>query len=112
MTPAGFAYFTIPFSGISSMTPVLFCRRASRSTPMILKRLELRPSGSPSPLSCTLIATMRLKVFSFAVAQPSAWHKPVDARLVVAGNGAHGRARARDHFIDERRVRVAVAVGS
>ena len=48
------------------------------------------------------MATMRLKVFSFAVAQPSAWHSRSMRCLVVAGDGAHGRACAGDHLIDER----------
>ena len=40
-----------------------------------LHALGFAPSGSPRRLSSMLMATMRLNVFSLAVAQPSAWHR-------------------------------------
>ena len=66
ITPAGFAYFTIPFSGISSITPILFCRNASRRIP----RTFARRVGSrlPMPLSSTLKLANRIAVGSLAVA--------------------------------------------
>ena len=72
ITPTGLAYFTMPFSGISSITPMLFCRRASRRIPMILKRLLGRPARSPRPLSSTLMLASRVNVAALAVAQPTA----------------------------------------
>jgi len=62
ITPTGFAYFTIPFSGISSIIPTLFCLRASRSTPLILYFLFSLLTGSPNLLSSMLILTNSLKV--------------------------------------------------
>jgi hypothetical protein len=72
ITPAGFAYLTMPLAAFSSMMPVLFWRSAVAQHAEDLHALGLRPSGSPRPLSSTLIATMRAKVLSLAVAQPSA----------------------------------------
>ncbi len=66
ITPTGFAYFTIPFSGNSSITPTLFCLKASLSTPRILNLLFSRLTGSPSLLSSMLIFTSSLKVFVLA----------------------------------------------
>ncbi len=51
--PTGLAYLTMPFSGSSSMTPMLFWRSTSRRMPMTLKRFDTRLSGSPIPLSST-----------------------------------------------------------
>src|SRR6267143_4890520 len=73
MTPAGFAYFTIPFSGISSMIPMLFCRSASRRMPSTFARR--RGSGLPMPLSSTLICASLMAVASLPPAQATARHK-------------------------------------
>src|SRR5437867_1538601 len=67
MMPAGFAYLTIPFSGISSMMPMLFCRSASRRMPRTFARRF--GSGLPIPLSSTLIRASRVAVASFPPAQ-------------------------------------------
>ena len=48
-------------------------RKSKRIKILGVLRDALRPSGSPRRLSSMLIATMRLKVFSFAVAHPSSW---------------------------------------
>ena len=72
ITPAGLAYLTIPFSGISSITPMLFWRRASRSTPCTLARRF--GSGLPMPLSSTLILASTVAVCSLPPAQAIAWH--------------------------------------
>ena len=66
ITPTGLAYLTIPFSGISSITPTLFCLNASLSTPLILNFLFSLLTGSPILLSSMLIATSSLKVWVFA----------------------------------------------
>ena len=73
ITPAGLAYLTRPFSGISSMTPMLFWRSASRRMPSTLpRRLGSRP---PMPLSSTLMLASRVAVSRLAVAQATAWHR-------------------------------------
>ena len=72
ITPAGFAYFTMPFSGISSITPILFWREASRRIPRTFDRRL--GSGLPRPLSATLIAASRVAVTSLPPAQPIARH--------------------------------------
>ena len=72
MTPAGLAYLTIPLSGISSMTPMLFCRNASRSTPCTLARRF--GSGLPMPLSSTLMRASFVAVASLPPAQAIARH--------------------------------------
>ena len=53
------AVFDDPLFGISSMTPTLFCRSASRSTPRIFIRLFMRLSKSPRPLSSMPSSTSR-----------------------------------------------------
>ena len=73
MTPAGFAYLTMPFSGSSSMTPMLFCRSASRRMPSTFARR--RGSGLPMPLSLTLICASRVAVFSLPPAHAIARHR-------------------------------------
>ena len=60
ITPAGFAYLTIPLAGSSSMTPMLFWRSASRRMPRTLPRRL--GSGMPMPLSWTLIGARRVAV--------------------------------------------------
>src|SRR5712691_1159514 len=72
MTPAGFAYFTISLSGISSMIPMLFCRSASRRMPSTFARR--RGSGLPMPLSSTLICASLMAVASLPPAQATARH--------------------------------------
>ena len=72
MTPAGFAYFTMPLSGISSMMPMLFCRSASRRMPSTLARRL--GSRLPMPLSSTLICASRVAVASLPPAQATARH--------------------------------------
>ena len=72
MTPAGLAYFTIPLSGISSMMPMLFCRRASRRTPSTFARRF--GSGLPRPLSSTLIRASLVAVASLPPAHATARH--------------------------------------
>src|SRR5437762_2777902 len=52
ITPAGFAYFAMPFSGISSMQPMLFCRNASRRMPrtfarVLLEHFRAQPCDAP-----------------------------------------------------------------
>ena len=86
MRPTGFAYLTIPFSGSSSMTPMLFWRRTSRRMPMTLSRLPTRLSGSPMPLSSTPILARRVKVVSFATAQATAWQSRSTCSWVAPAN--------------------------
>ena len=51
-TPTGFAYFTRPFSGISSITPTVLTRRRSRSVPKFLRWFFVILSVTlPSPVS-------------------------------------------------------------
>ena len=71
--PAGLPYLTMPFSGISSMTPTLGWRRASRRTPRIFIRLPIRLTWSPRPDSAMPSLTSRVKVVLFATAQATAW---------------------------------------
>src|ERR1041385_7142210 len=73
ITPAGFAYLTMPFSGISSMTPMLFWRSASRRMPSTFER---RPASRlPMPLSSTLMLARRAADVSLPAAQPIAWQR-------------------------------------
>ncbi len=72
MTPTGFAYFRSPCSGISSTTPMLFCRSASRRMPSTFERRL--GSGMPMPLSATLMRASRAAVGSLAPAHAIAWH--------------------------------------
>ncbi len=74
MIPAGLPYFTMPFSGSSSMMPTLFWRSASRSTPRIFIRLPIRLTASPRPLSAMPMSTSRVNVCLLATAQATAWH--------------------------------------
>jgi hypothetical protein len=73
MTPAGLPYLTMPFSGSSSITPTLFWRSASRSTPRIFMRLPIRLTGSPRPDSSIPMSTRRVNVRLFATAHATAW---------------------------------------
>jgi hypothetical protein len=70
ISPTGLPYLTMPFSGISSMTPTLFWRSRSRRMPMILKRLPMRLSGSPMPLSSTPICASRVNVARWPPPRP------------------------------------------
>ena len=83
ITPNGLAYLTRPYSEISSAIPMLFCRRASRKMPMILKRLLGRPARPPNPLSSTPIWTRRVKVFSLTVAHPPHLSRSIDCGLII-----------------------------
>src|SRR6185437_1813333 len=56
-TPAGLPNFTMPFSGISSMTPMLFWRSTSRRMPSALRRRE--GTDSPMPVSATVMSASR-----------------------------------------------------
>ena len=72
ITPAGFAYLTMPFSGMSSMMPMLFWRRASRR----MARTFERRVGSrlPMPVSSTLMLASLTAVASLPPAHATAWH--------------------------------------
>ena len=96
--PTGLAYLAMPFSGTFSMTPTLGWRRTSRRMPMTLKRLLIRLSGSPMPLSSTPIWASRVKVVSLATAQATAWQSRSTCSWV-----APSKARARP--ARERRAR-------
>ena len=55
-TPTGFAYFTRPSSGCSSMIPTLFTRMRSRSVPKVFRWFLITLSGAlPIPVSSTAI---------------------------------------------------------
>ena len=55
-TPTGFAYFTSPSSGSSSMIPTLLTRMRSRSVPKVLRWFLITLSGAlPMPVSSTAI---------------------------------------------------------
>ena len=55
-TPTGFAYFTSPSSGRSSMIPTLLTRMRSRSVPNVLRWFLTTLSGAlPIPVSSTAI---------------------------------------------------------
>ncbi len=69
----GFAYLTMPFSGISSMMPMLFWRRASRRMPRIFARRV--GSRLPMPLSSTLMLASRVAVASLPPAHATARHR-------------------------------------
>ena len=71
ITPAGLAYLTMPFSGSSSMMPMLFWRSASRRMPSTLARRL--GSRLPMPLSSTLMFASIAAVSGLAPAQPTAW---------------------------------------
>ena len=56
-TPTGFAYFTSPRSGLSSMTPTLLTRMRSRNVPKVLRWfLTILSATLPRPVSSTAIA--------------------------------------------------------
>ena len=56
-TPTGFAYFTSPSSGRSSMMPTVFARMRSRSVPKVLRWFFTTLSAAlPRPVSSTAIA--------------------------------------------------------
>ena len=73
MILTGFAYFLIPFSGISSITPTLFALNASLSTPRTLNLLLFLDSLSPSPLSSIDFSTRYFTVSLLAIAQATFW---------------------------------------
>ena len=63
-TPTGLAYFTSPFSGISSITPFVLTRIKSRSAPKVLRVFLITLSGTlPSPVFSTA-STARRSAFS------------------------------------------------
>ena len=63
-TPTGFAYFTSPRSGSSSMMPTLFTRMRSRNVPKVLRWfLTTLSAALPRPVSSTAIAA-RASAFS------------------------------------------------
>jgi hypothetical protein len=70
MTPAGFAYFTMPRAASSSMMPMLFCLSASRRMPWTLARRV--GSRRPMPLSSTLMFASRVAVARLPPAHPMA----------------------------------------
>ena len=92
--PTGLAYLAMPFSGTVSITPTLGCRRTSRRMPMTLKRLLIRLSGSPMPLSSTPIWARRVNVVSLATAQATAWQSRSTCSWVAPSN-SRSAARAR-----------------
>ena len=92
MTPTGFAYFTIPRSGSSSMMPTLRWRSTSRRMPMTLNRLPTRLTGSPIPLSSTPIAASRVKVVLVRHGPRDRLAQPVDLGLGRALELAQGHA--------------------
>ena len=62
-TPTGLAYFTRPRSGISSITPVDFTRRRSRSVPKVLRWfLMTLLSTFPMPVTSTASSARRRAV--------------------------------------------------
>ena len=98
--PAGLPYLTMPFSGSSSMTPTLFCRSASRSTPRIFMRLPIRLTASPSPLSSIPMSTSRVNVRLLATAQATAWHSRSTSRLIVRLDDRQRLPRAHEHRVE------------
>ena len=98
ITPAGLAYLTMPFSGISSMMPMLFWRSASRRMPSTLARRV--GSRLPMPLSSTLMFASRVAVALVAAGPGDGAAQPIDRRLVVALDRPHRGARAADQRLD------------
>ena len=93
ITPAGFAYLTMPFSGnLLDDAHALLPQRVAEHAHAPWRGASAR--GLPMPLSSTLILASLVAVFSLPPAQAIAWHSAIDRCLIVILDGAH-RARAR-----------------
>ena len=91
ITPAGLAYLTMPLSGSSSMTPMLFCRSASRRMPSTL-RAAPRFAAAHAAFVDAHVGQARRGV-GIRAGPADRLAEAIDPGLVVAADGVHGTAR-------------------
>ena len=102
-TPTGFAYFTSPRSGHSSMTPTLFTRMRSRSVPKVLRWFFVTLSDAlPSPVSSTAIRASASGVLGLVERPRERSYRLVDPGLGRVRKGIHGGAPAAHEVFDDR----------
>ena len=91
ITPAGFAYLTMPFSGISSMMPMLFCRKRIAE--------DAEDLGAAPRLAAAHAALVDAHVgeafggVGIGAGPGDRLADAIDPGLVVVGNGRHSAAR-------------------